>query len=530
MFSILFPYTENVVKYRVILSFFEKRYLNIRKIFDHTTPANISTSKSNYKWLIYAWLAEDKNPAKLTYLENLFDSNLNKNWWSENHIFFYNLFNLISVFRDVSNDNSLLNIKVLKNRMDFTIFYNLKNNPFLIYETNLDNPNYLPILINYLISFKKSNFDQTFLKNNPSTLPLNYFNSWELMGFNTESDNYSYILDSKINNFYLNGENFGNFNNLLTNFSETQSISHTLNNQLNIITQNRWLYRYSILHRKTFKILNKYTQIKSLITPKLDNTSNASQNLWFSKNLQNNIDNLVTIGGSDNFNFSNFKLSSKQSSDINFYESSFLWFLKRNYLLNSSNNLFYKTLINFEKAPIDDVEDANNLVTEDYSNKYKSAASFILSSQYFTNNNLQSPTLKLNSQSATHLNDIKSNIDSVNHYNLNDIYLYNGEDDILNLNSLQVLNWLSNTNTHQSANLFNFFKEMEGVEEVSMLLGFTEDDSETREDTIYDLETRICKERLINNSYNEDLNFLFIKSLLNFDDFFLLDIKLLLKI
>lgn len=527
LFSMVFPYSDKNVNYKVVISFLEKRYLNIPKIFGHTNPSNLSRSKPDLKWLLYVWLSKGKSPNKSIYIENLFDSNLNKNWWSENYIFFHKLFDVVSTLQGATNNNNFSKLKDLKQDINSAAYDNIKMNPFLVYSINFNNPNLLTTLIDYLICHKKSNFEETSSKTNPALAPLGYLNAWELMGFNLESDKYSYILNIKTNSFYFNGLNFGDLNNLLTNVVEAQVIGNTLNNQLNIINQNRWLYRYSILHRKTFKMLNKYTQIKSLIIPQLDNNFNISQNLWFSKNLQNNFNNIVTKSPYINFNFLNFKFSNQNPSSINFYENSFLWFLKRNYMFNSSSNLFYKTIIDFEDTT--NQNSLDGLIMEDYSNKYKSIVSFMLASQYFTNNNLQTPLFKINSSYTNNLDCVESGANSYNFYDLNDAYLYNNESDILDLNSLKVLNWLSNANAYQSVNFFNFFREVEMEFEADIYGEFSLEESNVG--TLFmkyvtgetDDEDRTA-------SHQKELNYFFFKSLLDFDNLYLSDIKLLLKI
>ena len=141
-------------------------------------------------------------------------------------------------------------------------------------------------------------------------------------------------------------------------------INYYLNNQIENAKKNRWLFKYSILHRKIFKNSHKLTISKKLINSGLYNLNITSKNLWNSELLNkfsNNefINSFVKLTYSNflikydsyflnNFFFFNDNINFKNNLNLlNMYEKSFFWSIKRFYFLNNLTKNINTSLIKF---------------------------------------------------------------------------------------------------------------------------------------------------------------------------------------
>jgi hypothetical protein len=243
------------------------------------------------------------------------------------------------------------------------------------------------------------------------------------------------------------------------------TLSNYLKNQINAAKWNRWLYRYSILHRKILKNSHKITLSKRLINSGFYDSKLFDKNIWASEhlskiNLSDSFSSFFNIYYNNIFNknsktFLNHKINSSNNGSqvnslnlLNFYENSYFWYLKRFYFFNTLPN-------NFIKSKLTKIElNGNNFSNKNDSfNKYSIFLNYLLNSSYINLNNLQH-----SSNSYMDLSQIFSNFTNSNFsYNVKDIYLLNNDNDLLNKDNLNILYWVtSNSNKKNNLVFFNY--------------------------------------------------------------------------
>lgn len=422
---------------------------------------NLNISKNDLNWIMYSWLVNSNSEKKDLVLEKLFDSKINKVWWNNYYDFFIKLYK-VSYFLNLTSNNFNsfylnFNLKKISNKYykgDYLSTLNFFNNTSLLNENSA--------LISYYIL---NNYNNYFFLKNKKNFSLNEINSrfsWNLYNLNQELEGYSYLIKNKSGMFFLDDFNYQKFSNFIFNYQELWSLNLYLKNQLNSAKWNRWLYRYSILHRKSLKSSHKITLSKRLINSGFYDSKLFNKNIWASEHLshlnsKNNFNSLFfnyykdLFNNDFNFNFSSYNVflsnNGNQKNSLalfNFYENSYFWYLKRFYLFNtlSSNFIKSKLSLNIKKNHSDIV---NQL-------KYSNFLSYFLNSHYtnlssyshFYDNNINSfyfyDTFKL-----SNLNNIK------------DLYLLNNENDILTKDNLNLLYWItSNSSKNNNLVFFNY--------------------------------------------------------------------------
>jgi hypothetical protein len=160
-----------------------------------------------------------------------------------------------------------------------------------------------------------------------------------------------------------------NFNTFISKNNFINVWNEVTNNQSKILKSNKFLYNYNILHRNSLKNSHKLTMTKSLITSGFYNDSLTNHNMWASGFLANkpSADQIVKselqVLYKDLYNdmfFTNFlnqnslNLFKTQLNLLSFYETSYLWYLKKFYnfntLKNNNFNLSFKSHLNPTKS------------------------------------------------------------------------------------------------------------------------------------------------------------------------------------
>lgn len=232
---------------------------------------------------------------------------------------------------------------------------------------------------------------------------------------------------NNINSFYISNLDFKKAN-FLSKISELANFDMNLNDQLNTTNTLRWSYRYSNLHRRTMYNSHKLTESKKLISSGFFDVNITQENLWFSdkyardldsKKLRKSLspDNLISSNWKLLYNstFSNSTLYNNINSSIfvnnnnnflrlNYYESSFHFFLKR---LSNFNNLFSNWIIsapsNFKKVLVPSKNSLDGSLLNIYNLSLSKKPTQI--NPYITNNFL-TPTNSLSSNSTDFNKDL----------------------------------------------------------------------------------------------------------------------------
>lgn len=172
-------------------------------------------------------------------------------------------------------------------------------------------------------------------------------NKWSLSNLNSEST--SREVNVGIGLYSMNNYSFRQLNKLSTTRPELKNLSTLYSNYINVARTDRWLYRYSMLHRKSLHKAHNLTLAKRLTSLGFFNASLASNNLWASgfiqntSNLQNTLSNLyVSLYGNiwynSTSNFHNSNTPTNPLTSLEFFETSYFWILKRFYLTNTLSN------------------------------------------------------------------------------------------------------------------------------------------------------------------------------------------------
>jgi len=424
-----------------ILSFFlEKPITSLKKNhFDFRTKnvkrADINFSQDDLNWFLYSWLTTSKQLDSEAFLnesfEDFFEDSTNSSFWKTNFSFFINLYK--SVFFLKLNDEG-------KNFYQIKYFFNSINSMF----------SYRPFLTLNLNNFNNNNFFLFFLDykilNNPKPLVTDLFkNSKYSNRFNWSL---SYLENQDLNEnsiFKASAFSFNNFNTELLNlFNEKNSITNVFKNNFNaygkITKWDRWLYKYSIIHRKSFKFFNKLSNIKKSLNFSIFDNLSFSKNIWtpifFKQNL--NLMLLFNNTTSDKEFFLKHHFFLNQSlrktnslTSFSFYDESYAWFLKRFYFLNSISTNDYRNKFQFFFENNDRSLSDNFLLKK---NNFDYCYYFFLknSSNYLLDLNYSHDSLYL-----------KKHIRFLKHNAVNDIYLYNEESDFFSKDFLQNLIYLT---------------------------------------------------------------------------------------
>jgi len=283
-------------------------------------------SKKDYKWIASLWLQSSTSSLKSLHVETLFKPQYFESRFETVILFYCHLFKLTSLLQKsliVSTQTNLF--FVLNHQSNFNILSK-------------------KIIEQKLVLFIDANikaFNRFYLQANKN---VDFFNV----------TNKKWSLSSGIASFYMKynkaaGVSLINWNNL--DFRRQDSLFWTffknqnLINKTNVNKIHRWLYKYSLIHRRSFKNSHKITLTKKLFNVGILDKAVSSKNLWYSeffkkfakRNLPHLMNNVVyKFPVDEDFNGLITKLcafpatrTELQLKNLEFYELSLFWLLKR---------------------------------------------------------------------------------------------------------------------------------------------------------------------------------------------------------
>ncbi len=415
---------------------FKLKKFNSFPIYKEHVTANFS--KKDYKFFLLNWINSEhltQQSGLLTNLKVLFATSFNHDWWYKHYMFFFQLYRL-TFFLNLNNRLSSSHVFHLKlSHLETNNFFNLLS--YLDISNSLNKNSSLSLL--YLLNNQKNypyfefnqKFSTSFLCNRT------FWNPTRMLAINQNDSN---LFKQTNGLFYFNSVSASELVSFFKKNKNLDLLDSLIRNQIISAKWNRWLYKYSILHRKVFKNSHKLTLSKKILNSGIYNNDLAKKNLWnsefFNKSANFNLLHFATsllqfrneaTSYSQNFNNSKFvyNLSHSHFSNLNAQESSFFWFLKRFYFFsNLGSNRVFSTLI-FKKTIV--FRETQNL------NNFFNFQNFLLKS--FTNN------FKNLNLSNSYLSIIDS-LEALPTLNKNS-YLLFSDLDLLNKDDLEILNWIS---------------------------------------------------------------------------------------
>jgi hypothetical protein len=485
--------------------------LSLNSSFD---SKNLYVSKHDLNWFLYSWLTNPFSTKNDFILENLFKTSLNKNWWNLYYDFFIKLYKLSYLLKNTSHESSLFWLNNRLNSLSNNYYKGNYTNTLNYFINNSSLNNYSSLILYYILNNYTNYFSKINNKNSSLSFLKNKY-EWNLYNFNNELENYTFLLQNRNGMFFLNNFNYEKFSYFIFNFEELWSLNFFFKNQLNSAKWNRWLYRYSILHRKLLKFSHKLTLSKRLINSGFYDSKIFNKNIWATEHLNKiNLNSEFSsfylnyystiFNAEKNFNiFNNLSINNNGSSKdslnfLNFYENSYFWYLKRFYLLNSLSTNFIKSknILNLNKlnyTKVNELKNSNFL-------KYSIFLNYLLNSNF------------INLNSYSHFNNSyinileKSFLHNSEYSFFKDIYLLSNDNDFLNKDNLNLFYWItSNINKQNNLVFFNYLNFNNLSNNLSYNFDFTPSSFKD-----------------VNN-----LNFWLIYSLINIDSIYLNDVTYL---
>jgi len=317
------------------------QFKNINFSLKHSIP-NIELSE--YKYFFYNWIQNTKfnSTVKNDIIEKIFHQNSIKNW-NINYDFFNKLFKLKLILDHLNERNNLIFYSSIKSNL-------INKNNLIKYDEFLKSSliknktimNYSNLIFWYILT-KKNNFFNIIESKTPSLKYINKKNS-----INLNFINYSSLINWNSGLFFIHNLSFNHLNNITLNFKEMKFFSNLLSSFEEQIKWQRWLYKYSILHRHILKNSTILSKIKKFYQNSFFDNQLFSHNLWASEHFTNNevLLNQVKSLFFNNFykrnnnkkNFINFNFEINENKNTFNLENSYFWFIKRFYIFNMLTN------------------------------------------------------------------------------------------------------------------------------------------------------------------------------------------------
>ena len=442
--------TKNKNKFLFFNNFFEKSKINSNE------KINLILNKHDLNWFILLWLKKNNLQLNNKIFINLFDNKISLKWWNEYYNFFINLYKISYLCELSNNKNSSYNLNYI-----FTNIL-LNENKNFIENFYFFNKNTINIYYNFLFSYVFQKSNNYFNNKNEEIQSLFFLKkkfTWNPTLSLLESTKNSFLINNVDGFFFFNNFNFNKLNNLLINYSELINLFNNFTNQLDLAKTDRWLYRYSILHRKIFKNSHKLTNVKKLLNSGFYNTALFDKNIWASTvlnknlnndfinslynsyyNIDNNINNQLSISNQFlTLNSTNFKL-------LSFYENSFFFIIKRFFFFNNlSNNNYNNNYFYFKK---------NHILNNEFSNNTFYKFNLILNYLLNLKNKKQFDIFSIQNAIISNFTNFKPDM---NFFKINDYLISTTELNIFNKNNLKLLYLLTFNNNNQNLLYFNYF-------------------------------------------------------------------------
>ena len=381
-------------------------------------------------WSVYYLSNNLFNILFYKYLDKFFNESLKK---TEAQAVSGNLKNTINN----SNIDSIFKANILNNTSDKS----LDNLQGIFENQNTHNSNIALILrdlykITYLLSLHKNNHINfsVFSGNNTNTYTnTNYLkpdNKWSLDTISNKTNTYKDGL------FYATDFNYRYLN---TGYTDqiASTLSFDLQNQINMVGIQRFMFKYNPLHRSIMKGSITLTNTKKLLTPynMSSDLSLKKTNIWLSQKNKHY----------DNFN----KNATVKVSDS--VENSYFFTLKRYYMFNklSANQITTKFDLKVNKSDLN----LNHVFRkhENWSTVYDNTISSLISESLLNRFDVLSISNNdsIKNSLINSINNIPNKYDNI--INLEDNNLFNNSNDIL-------LNYVDNiTSLKTQLNVFNLY-------------------------------------------------------------------------
>jgi hypothetical protein len=372
-----------------VRKYFSNSFFKFNKMLIAASDKLESISRQDYSWTAYSWLINPSSGNDRNIIERIFDSKINLKRWEAYYNFFIKLYktvflcNLSDDKTSASWTNTILRILFVPNSQQFLIQSYGGVCVSII--------KYASLTFSYISNSCRNLYKK--LQHTPSRNSKNTI-EWNLIQLHQELLAHPYLTNSITGLYFFNSLNYSKFNAFLSRFSELWTVNLSLKNTMNSAKINRWLYRYSILHRKILKNSHKITMSKRLLNSGFYNNRLFTKNIWGSEHftkygnneqLFNNLFNiyynrLYSTGTPATWNKEN---DSNNITRLSHYETSFFWFLKRFYNLNTlqSNHVKSSTSLattNFRNT----IEIVDNKDSE--LSKYLTLLSYLLKSYNFS--------------------------------------------------------------------------------------------------------------------------------------------------
>jgi len=402
-------------------------------------------------WGIYYFFNNIFNFIFYKYLDNFFNNSLKSNGVQslsnsfENTIDNPNLYNVSKFNTKVINNFStksldeIQNVFENQNEHNNNIVFILKDLYKTTYLLSLQKNNY----INFSLFSNKNNKNNNY----DTTINTNFIKPQDKWSLNTISTKTSL---NKKGLFYLTDLNYNSLNNNLNDL-KTSTLNFDLQNQINMVGVQRFMFKYNPLHRSIMKGSITLTHTKKLLAPynMSSNLSLKKTNLWLSQKNKHY----------DNFNKN---MTIKVSDSI---EDSYFFTLKRYYMFN-------KLAANTITSKFDYTVNKTNLNLNSTFKLYENQS--IVYDNMLKNVIIKSllnkfDILNINNKNTTfylknNLNGLFNKFDTI--INLEDNNLFNNNNDIL-------LNYVDSINSLKTQlNLYNLYNCDESY--LNMMYGFTD--------------------------------------------------------
>ena len=290
-------------------------------------------SKSDYSQILHNWLLSNQTKLSKDILKQVYSQE--SRHFTTLRIFYKSLFELTAELslpkQNINQLSTLVSNLTLKSQ----------NTIGLDKLSGITKPVYTSLILSHNTKLRSGILPA----NKLNTTFLNSLYDWNLSNVETS-------LDSSIGkkfvkgNFYTNIDNFSEINTLSHNFNELKGLSSNLQEQTMWVKEQRWLYKYSLLHNKNNFNLHKNTLTKRLINSgfydsKLDQRNIQVQSLkefnpqWASLmgNLfKSNYPSFIQTQSTQTLENNTAGLQNfKSSKNLSFYEQSQFWYLIRTY-------------------------------------------------------------------------------------------------------------------------------------------------------------------------------------------------------
>lgn len=307
-------------------------------------------SKEDVDYYSNLWINITKIPQKKIIVEEMFNKDIKPATWLKK----YNFFKFNYLFTDFTNK---ISSQIVSYRVNRKLNKILKENcegdyvklDKYISQTDLYQNHMMTCLLFFLK--KESYFDKASKRFN-STRHLDHKNDWNLYSIINQEKKTPFTRRSRIGSFFFKQISQKEILDFITNSDEFKNVELDIKNNLKGAKFHRWLYRYSTLHRKSLRFTNKILAGKKNLFHPGHLSSFYNNNLW------KNLDKLplknsfiyptsLNISKSNQIYFFNstcFTQSDEQTPQaVSFYESGYLWLIKKFYFFNYSKTNNVKT-------------------------------------------------------------------------------------------------------------------------------------------------------------------------------------------